>query len=189
MAHTNEQAMASHPDFQTPWAQNILRNPDNKWVTETLHIQYREDTVTNSMFQHTLYTERGIKAHLSFYRPCKEPDAFLAVEHCFLLSVGDGLDGKAGRIHGGFSSLVLDQVCGSCAHNSMPQPLPPATATMTVDFKHTIDTPGQVLARAWMIEASGRKMWVKGVIEDSRGNLCAQAKTLFVAPKIDPSKL
>lgn len=189
MAHGNVTENMQHPDFQTPWAQSILTNPENKWITETLHIQYKQDVVTNSMFQHTLYTERGIKAHLSFYRPCKEPDAFLAVEHCFLLSIGDGLDGKAGRCHGGFSALVLDQVCGACAHNGMAMPLPPATATMTLDYKHTIDTPGVVLARAWLIEVTGRKLWVKGVIEDAKGNLCATAKTLFVAPRDQPANL
>ena len=186
-----EQSMRSHPDFQTPWAQAIIQNPDNKFVVEAAHKQYREDTVTNSMFQYSLYTERGIKAHLSFYRPCKEPDAYLGTESCLLLSLGDGLDGKAGRVHGGFSGLVMDQVCGSCAHNSMPPPviLPPATATMTVDYKHVIDSPGLVLARAWMIEVSGRKLWVKGTIEDAKGNLCATAKTLFVAPRLTAKDL
>ncbi|KIW06784.1 uncharacterized protein PV09_02468 [Verruconis gallopava] len=180
--------IASHPDFQTPWCQKILSDPEIQWIKEVPK-HYQNKTVTNSMFEYTLYTERGIKAHLSFYRPCKEPDAFLGVENCFLLSIGDGLDGKAGRCHGGFNSLVLDQVCGSCAHHSKPDPLPPATATMTVDFKAPINTPCVILARAWMTEITGRKMWVKGVIEDQNGTICATAKTLFVAAKNQPASL
>jgi acyl-coenzyme A thioesterase PaaI-like protein len=133
MAHRSEEDMRIHPDFETEWAQDVISNPDNRWAKETVQISSPQDTaVSNSMFQHTLYTPRGIKAHLSFYRPCKEPDAFLGMESCLLLSIGDGLDGKAGRCHGGFIGLVLDQVCGACAHNSMAEPLPPATATMTI---------------------------------------------------------
>jgi acyl-coenzyme A thioesterase PaaI-like protein len=180
--------MASHPDFQAEWCQKIISDPEIKWIAEVPRT-YQNNTVSNSMFQHTLYTERGIKAHLSFYRPCKEPDAFLGVENCFLLSLGDGLDGKAGRCHGGFNSLVLDQVTGSCAHHSKPDMIPPATATMTVDFKFPISTPCVVIARAWMIEITGRKMWVKGVIEDKDGNVCATAKSLFVRAKELPTKL
>ena len=62
------------------------------------------------MFEHTLYSDRGIRAHLSFRRPCKEADAIRPLEECFLLSVGDGVDGKTGRAHGGFNSLMLDHM-------------------------------------------------------------------------------
>lgn len=133
MAHMSEKSMRTHPDFDTQWAQDIISSPDNQWMTKAVPGDYSKDVViSNTMFEHTLYTPRGIKAHLSFYRPCKEPDAFLGVESCLLLSIGDGLDGKGGRCHGGFSGLVLDQVCGACAHNSMVEPSPPATATMTI---------------------------------------------------------
>ena len=180
--------MASHPDFQRPWCKQILADPQAKWTTEVPR-QYQSKTVTNSMFQYTLYSERGIKAHLSFYRPCTEPDAVFGVESCFLISIGDGFDGKAGRAHGGFNSLVLDQVSGSCAHHTRPDPIPPATATLTVDFKAPIGTPAVLLCRAWMVEMTGRKMWVRGVMENEHGEAYATSKALFIAAKEQPAML
>jgi hypothetical protein len=38
-----------------------------------------------------------------------------------------------------------------------------------------------------MIEVDGRKLWVKGSVEDAKGNLCATAKTLFIAPRTEPN--
>lgn len=135
------------------------------------------------MFEKTLGTPEGIRAHLSFNRPCREPDSISGVEECWLLSVGSDVDGKAGRSHGGFNALVLDQISGSVSHHSNPVPNPPATATMTVDYKAPILTPCVILLRAWMIEQSGRKAWVKAVIENGEGTICCASKALFISPK------
>jgi hypothetical protein len=40
-----------------------------------------------------------------------------------------------------------------------------------------------------MIEITGRKMWIKAVIEDGDGNVKATAKSLFISAKEQPSKL
>jgi acyl-coenzyme A thioesterase PaaI-like protein len=141
------------------------------------------------MFNKTLCSEDAIRAQITFRRPCKEPTAITSkqnpqpLEDCILLSLGDALDGKAGRLHGGFSSMVLDQITGSCAHYFKPDPIPPATATITVDFKRPVDTPSVVLARAWVIEISGRKIWVSGVLEDGMGGIYAVGKALFILAK------
>jgi acyl-coenzyme A thioesterase PaaI-like protein len=135
------------------------------------------------MFEYTLYTPRGIRASLSFRRPCTEPDSILGVEECLLLSVGDGLDGKKGRAHGGFNSLMLDHISGAAAYNVRPDPIPPATATITVDFKAPIATPCVVLCRGWVIETSGRKIWVKGLIEGEGGSVCASSRSLFISAR------
>ncbi len=59
----------------------------------------------------------------------------------------------------------------------------PATATMTVDYKAPIDTPGVVLCRGWAEEVSGRKIWVKAVVEDGEGRVLVTGKALFIASR------
>jgi len=173
-----------HPDFQQEWCLRILRDPSALIIPHRADVQSSHgDTVTNSMFEYTLYTERGIRAHLLLRRPCSELDSILSTEDCMLVSIGDGLDGKAGRAHGGFNALLLDQISGGLAHRARPVRIPPATATITIDYKAPISTPSVVLCRAWPLEMSGRKIWVKAVIEDERGKLLASSKSLFVYAK------
>ena len=100
-----------------------------------------------------------------------------------LLSLGHDIDGKHGRAHGGFDSLVLDTITGHVSHHAVPSRLPPATATLTVDFHAAVNTPGVVLARAWVIEITGRKIWARGVIEDGDGKALASGKALFIVPR------
>ncbi|KAK4547540.1 hypothetical protein LTR36_000497 [Oleoguttula mirabilis] len=179
--------MANHPDFAAPWCQTLLSDPNLQWAEELTSV-FADRSVTNSMFNTTLNTSHAIKARLFFRRPSPEPDAAVQREEsCMLLSVGDGVDGKAGRAHGGFNALILDQVTGVCAHHAAPGANPPATATMTVDYKAPISTPGVILARAWATEHTGRKIWCRAVIEDGEGKVLASGKALFICPR--PSAL
>ena len=107
-------------------------------------------------------------------------------ESCKLLSLGTGLDGKTGRAHGGFCALVLDDFTGTTAA-IVSGAIAPATATITVEYKAPVETPGVVLCRAWALEKSGRKTWVEGTMEDGGGNVLAKARALFLDPK--PAKL
>lgn len=173
----------AHPDFEKEWCRKILADPEIQWSKRYEGVE--AEKVTNSMFEWTLYWDRGIRAHLTFRRPCKETDSIAPLEECFLISLGDGLDGKTGRSHGGLNSILLDHICGHAAHHANPTDASPATATMTVDFKRPINTPCVILARSWPLEASGRKIWVQGVLEDEEGRVLSRAKTLFVVTKAE----
>ncbi|KAK5165718.1 uncharacterized protein LTR77_008641 [Saxophila tyrrhenica] len=173
--------IAAHPDFTHDWCKQLLANPDIRWNTVTDEKNAsKPDKVSNTMFEYTLYSDRGIRSHLSFRRPSKEPEAVDGWEACFLLSIGDGVDGKTGRAHGGFNGVILDHISGHIAHNASPNPISPATATMTIDYKAPVSTPCVVLARAWLIEMSGRKVWVKAILQDGEGKAYATSKCLFI---------
>ena len=177
--------MRYHSDFDRPWCQMILSDPNVEWQKQTHELQAKEDgrPTTNTMFQRTLYTDSGIIGHLSFRRACSEPEAIFPWEECFLISVGDGIDGAQGRAHGGFNSLLLDHICGHCAAHTLDNDNAPATATLTTDYKAPVSTPCVILCRGWVIEHSGRKVWVKAVIEDESGKVLAAGKALFIASK------
>lgn len=176
-----------HPDFEIPWCKAILGSSDISIVdtptdpASALRKPGKED-VSNTMFEQTLYTPHGIRAQINFKRPTSEPDAITPWEYCFLLSVGTGVDGKTGRAHGGFNALLLDNLTGTVASVAAGATAP-ATATLTVDYKAPIDTPGVILCRGWPVERQGRKTWVKARIEDGQGELLAGGKALFIDPR------
>ena len=176
------EVVANHPDFQFPWCKALLRDPKLQWTVQVPR-PYLGGTVTNFMFEKTLGGQEGIRAHLSWNRPSREPDAVTGVEECWLLSCGEEVDGRRGRAHGGFNALVLDQISGSVSHHARPQPEPPATATLTIDYKAPVSTPCTILLRAWIIEKTGRKVWVKATIENGDGVTCCASKGLFVFPR------
>ncbi|KAI6879846.1 hypothetical protein KC318_g2319 [Hortaea werneckii] len=172
--------MAQHPDFRSPWCQRLLASPSTTHVRDFAFDFQRDDT-TNALFLQTLYNDKAVKAHISFRRPCQDPNALEGIEECNLISVGPGVDGKTGRAHGGFNALILDQLTGSCAYfHTGPNPIPPATARLEVDYKAPISTPCVVLARAWATKKERRKIWVKGIIEDSQGKILASGVALFI---------
>ena len=181
--------MKHHSDFDLPWCQSLLSSD-----ISVVEVPPRDPKslptpdVSNSMFLRTLYTDHGIRAQVNFSRATSEPDAITPAnstapyEYCYLLSIGDGVDGKTGRAHGGFNALILDHMLGSMASRSSDSTAP-ATATMTIDYKAPIDTPGVILCRGWAVEINGRKIWVKGVVEDGTGKPLAAGKALFISPR------
>ncbi len=182
--------MDVHSDFSIPWCIDLLRS--NIEVVETPHrepksVPDQDPEVSNSMFLRTLYTPGAIRAQINFRRPTQEAEAVVPYEYCYLLSLGSDVDGKRGRAHGGFNALILDQMTGTVAAQVSGSSAP-ATATMTVDYKAPIDTPGVVLCRGWAVEVEGRKTWVKARIEDGVGRVLAAGKALFISPK-NSSKL
>lgn len=172
--------MKSHPDFNLPWIQTILNDPKTEFPAEFPSLMAN---TSNSIFNITLEHPNRIKARLLFLRPSTESEAIFKSEDCLLASLGEGLDGATGRAHGGISSLLLDHILGTCAQRQITTLLPAATATLTVDYKNPIGTPGVILVRAWVIKIDGRKVWSKGVIEDGKGKIFATAKGLFIIPR------
>jgi acyl-coenzyme A thioesterase PaaI-like protein len=175
--------MKHHPDFDLPWCQELL-NSDVQIVEIPLQNKSQSDDpqVSNTMFLRTLDTETAIRAQISFKRPAKESESLASYEYCSLMSIGDGVDGKTGRAHGGFNALILDHVTGTIA-SQISHSIAPATATMAVDYKAPINTPGVILCRGWAIEQNGRKTWIRANIEDGTGRALVTAKTLFISPR------
>ena len=92
------EAVAEHTDFQLPWVKSLLADPNLQWTVQVPR-QHLGGTVINAMFERTLAIPEGIRAHLSFNRPCAEEDAVTRIEECWLLSVGHDIAGAAGRTH------------------------------------------------------------------------------------------
>jgi acyl-coenzyme A thioesterase PaaI-like protein len=180
--------MEIHPDLNLPWCQAILNSPDVTIKDIPTANKPSDAHISNTMFAQTLYTGHGIRTQVNFERPTSEPDSIQPWEWCYLISLGTGLDGKTGRAHGGLNALLIDHITGTMA-SMIGRSFAPATATMTVDYKAPVDTPGVVFCRAWAVERSGRKTWVKATVEAEGGRVLASGKALFIDPKPAAGKL
>ncbi|KIV96827.1 hypothetical protein PV10_00644 [Exophiala mesophila] len=170
-------------ELTTPWCRQILEDPKTEiFDIPSAATETGIPDISNSMFLRTLYKPDGIRAQINFIRPTSQPEAVTGREFCYLMYIGDGLDGKTGRAHGGFNALVLDHMCGWVAATASSSRAP-LTASLTIDYKAPIQTPGIIFCRGWLLEMSGRKTWIQSVIEDEDGNVLAKGKALFVTAR------
>lgn len=172
----------AHPDFASPWCQKLLSSditPIQNPFGGSLFARTLTAADANAIRRFILFTRRSTSSAAIPVAPPEE-----AIEQCMLVSIGDGADGKLGRAHGGLNALLLDHMLGRTASVASGSAAP-ATATMTVDYRAPIDTPGVFLVRCWPTSVEGRKVWVGGVIEDGSGHVKAQGKALFIAQRGD----
>ena len=171
-------------DFENPWCQGLLKSNIEVLERDRRPLEPMRSLVSNSMVAESLCTEKTIRAWIHFRRFVPETNMY---EHCLLLSLGTGLDGKFGRAHGGFNALLIDHVAGMCASAETNLDQPPATANLNMDYRAPINTPGLVLCRASMNSIDGRKIRVKATIEDETGKILAEGTVLYIAAR--PKKL
>lgn len=96
-------------------------------------------------------------------------------------TLGAAYEGPPGHVHGGVCALVLDQVLGEAAAADNQ-----ASYTGTIEFRYLRPTPlGQLVARAEIVERTGRKKTVRGTLSDARG-ITVEAEGLFIVPKDVP---
>ncbi|KAF2208226.1 hypothetical protein CERZMDRAFT_101675 [Cercospora zeae-maydis SCOH1-5] len=173
----------SHPDLQLPWVQKFLDESEVEIVEETDQKWRESGMVSNSMMNETVSGPRAVRARVMFKRVCHEPDSFDKTEYGYIMSVGDGVCAKAGRGHGGFSSLILDHIASHAARFSNPFHVPCITVNISVNYVAAVETPCVFRARAWATEVVGRKIWVKAVLENDKGEPYATCKALILNPK------
>ncbi|KAH8591597.1 thioesterase family protein-like protein [Bisporella sp. PMI_857] len=165
------------PFKDVPWALKFFDDPSLRPFANNsrdLKIDSRTDTFVGK----TLATDDTIKAWQSFYRA---PDtAFGNGEVLSLLSLGSGVNGHTDTCHGGFVSLLLDEALGLSAQNFRPKDKKTMTAYLNVNYKKPVTTPSVVLCRASVDRVEGRKLYVKGSIEDGNGTVLSTAEALFI---------
>ena len=92
--------------------------------------------------------------------------------------LGAAYEGPPGLVHGGVSSMILDQMLGESAGAGGR---PGMTASLTLTYKQ--GTPlGDLRAEAWIDRSEGIKTWAKGHIIGPDG-VTVEAEGLFILPK------
>lgn len=160
-----------------PWALEIFNDPSLQTVTYPTGEERDPNDTGDTFCQDTLATADTIAAWQTFYKPASQDGPH---EVLFLLKLGSGLNGHIDTCHGGFVSLMLDEVMGVVADYEKATGTGSMTASLKVDYKRPVKTPGIVLCRAIVTKREGRKLWATGTVEDGRGTVLAQGEGLFL---------
>ena len=92
--------------------------------------------------------------------------------------LGAAYEGPPGLVHGGVSSMILDQMLGEAAGAGGK---PGMTGTLTVTYRQA--TPlGDLRAEAWIDRSEGIKTWAKGHLIGAEG-VTVEAEGVFILPK------
>ncbi|KAI0387707.1 HotDog domain-containing protein [Hypomontagnella monticulosa] len=96
-----------------------------------------------------------------------------------LADLGTDLQSFVGTMHGGLFGVLMDEVMGTAAN--MQAANGAYTVKFTTNFRRAVQTPQVVLIRGRVVRKDGRKLYVKGTIEDKDGNVMAEGDGLWLA--------
>lgn len=103
------------------------------------------------------------------------------------VTLGPPYEGPPGYVHGGMSSLLMDQLLGAAAMAAGKWGM---TARLELDYRHPVPLATALVLRAGVAEESGRKIVITGTIAlaDAPGQSLVEARGVFVAPRPEQSK-
>ena len=166
-------------DFSAQWCQDMLKSSDliNISTATRRPLPPADRVVTNSLLSETFKSDTTIRAWQSLRtKRVDPPNASPSV--ILLLSLGPGLDGYKGFMHGGMFGVIMDQVTSMCAILTAGSKA--TTAEMTLHYKKRLPLPSVVLSRSVVTKWEGRKLWLRGTIEDGAGTVFCGADSVFV---------
>jgi uncharacterized protein (TIGR00369 family) len=104
-------------------------------------------------------------------------------------TVGDAFEGPKGYVHGGIIATLLDETMSKAVRS---HGLVAMTRHMEVDYQRPVPSTEEIRLEGRVTRNEGRKHWVEANILNSRGNVLAHGKGLFIevrpAPDPDPVK-
>jgi thioesterase superfamily protein 4 len=182
-------AVNKEPDLEhflsIPWCAKLLNDPVFT-ITPTIS-RIRKGTTEDAFIAETLQTPDTIKAWTSFYKTPRSSNTLIEELHA-LLTLGYRINGHPNIAHGGFLSVIMDEVMGSLLYINVMQRVMSAqktfTAYLNVTYKKPVPTPGTVLVSVWFREVTGRKCLIEGAVKDADGNVLTRAEGLFVGTQV-----
>ena len=175
----NEISSEKLSDFSAKWCQDLLHSPEliNISTTTRRPLPPADRIVTNTLFSATFKTDTTVRAWQSLRAKHTDPPN-ISPAFFLLLSLGSGLEGYRGTLHGGVSGVIMDQATSMCAIlTAGPRA---KTAEMTLRYRKSVPLPSVVLCRTVAAKREGRKIWVRGTLEDGTGAAYCEADVLFI---------
>lgn len=166
-------ALARHPLYLQ------LTSPDSKWTFIDAWKTLLPAQLASKLIPGTYSGPRRIELNRVFTsEDGKEMVSFLAV--------GTAMCGFPGIVHGGVSASVLDEAFGRLAIQVVGGDA--VTARLGLQYRKPVVAGREgrervLVCRARVERIEGRKVVVKGGLEDERGNVLVDAEALFVVPK------
>jgi acyl-coenzyme A thioesterase PaaI-like protein len=103
------------------------------------------------------------------------------------VSLGAAYEGPPGYVHGGMSSLLMDQLLGAAAMAAGRWGM---TAHLELDYRGPLPLATTLLLRAGVAEESGRKTVITGsvALAETPEQVLVEARGVFVAPRPEQSR-
>ncbi|KAK6087699.1 thioesterase superfamily protein [Seiridium cupressi] len=167
------------------WCAEHLGKPGVKtWIPPRTRVPNADGE--HVVWSKTLNDPEAFSAFLAFYTKPEESSAMLDQVNV-LLSCGKGLQGHPGFLHGGIVAAILDEVSGLLPTINRGRKALPNVSYMTgylnITFKRPVRTPGTIMAIAKVSKVEGRRLLVKGTVQDGEGAILAESDVLFIALK------
>ncbi|KAH6616581.1 HotDog domain-containing protein [Boeremia exigua] len=173
-----------------PWAAELIN--DKRWTPTLSSNRFTKPTGEDSFFAETLDTGRTIRTMLTL-RPTEDQEGeWMYKELLVILDLGDGLNGYAQILHGGFATTLLDETCGGLIQLNVfekvrrfgsQHAMNYLTAYLNTVYKKPIPVPGPLLCTAKIERQDGRKLYVRATIEDGEGTIYATGDCMFIKAK------
>jgi thioesterase superfamily protein 4 len=149
-----------------PWVQTLLSAPTTTLV-DTSFLRTPKASGEDSLTALTLQTPDTFRALLSVR---------IARETITLVSLGSGMNGHAGVLHGGIVATILDMTLAA----AMDTTAAAVTAWLKVTYKKPTPAPGVVMVRSRVTRKEGRKWFLSGTLENGTGTVYAEGECMFV---------
>ncbi|KAM5347890.1 hypothetical protein ACJ41O_007714 [Fusarium nematophilum] len=175
-----------------PWTAALLSTPEAipflpgcRNPASPLHDQF---------FGASLNNPRGLSHLISFFRTpsvdaARDPSRSIT-EAITLVSVGDGVSGYPGVVHGGFVASLLDESMGmvfelnsALRKEARAFTTPNVTGGLDVTFLRPVPTNSVLRITATVEEVDGRKTRIRSEITDENGDVLAKCASRWVALK------
>jgi acyl-coenzyme A thioesterase PaaI-like protein len=103
------------------------------------------------------------------------------------VALGPAYEGPPGYVHGGMSSLLMDQLLGAAAMAAGKWGM---TARLELDYRRPVPLATPLVLRAQVAENSGRKTVITGTIAAAEApeQILVTARGVFVAPRPEQSR-
>ncbi|KAI1776873.1 Thioesterase/thiol ester dehydrase-isomerase [Hypoxylon cercidicola] len=96
-----------------------------------------------------------------------------------LADLGEDCTSYVGTMHGGLYGVLMDEVMGTAANFQTENGA--YTVGFTTRFRRAVSPPQIVLVRGRVVRKDGRKIHLRGTIEDKDGNIMAEGEGLWLA--------
>lgn len=174
-----------------PWTQTLLEDPAYLAVP-TPSRKYKR-SAGDAVIAETLNTPETIKAWLTMHKKPASGDG-LITETRTLLSLGPGVNGYPGLVHGGVVGLIIDEAMGIMLQlNANAGGLDTmsfiVTACLKTTFLRPVRTPSIILLTAKLRERKGRTMYIDAKVENGARDGLATGEALWIHAKEPQARL
>ena len=160
-----------------PWCAKLL--DDSNFNIVSMSRTVTQPGHGHSLMAETWNTDSTVVELLSMYRPAGDQPGEIRRFYTF----GSALNAHPNTLHGGVIACILDSTMGNAIGQHLPSKGVMFTVQLNITYKKPITTPGTIIARSWISKVEDRKVWVRGVLENGKGELHALAEGVWLRVK------